>query len=165
MSMEIVIKNLSEENLDDHPCFRHTPTTARSISITKDWLRKVYLKFGPCVKVAYVDEKPVAMVQYAPMDILPHVTHPDAHKTILVHCIYIAEKRYEGKGIGKALIESLIKDLQKPHRYLKGEKFRRIEAIAGKGRPGPAAPIEFFIKLGFKAVQEFNDDVLVRLEL
>lgn len=164
--MTIVIKDLSEENFDDHPCFKYSRTTKRTIAITKDWLRKVNSKFGSCVKVAYVDNKPVAMVQYAPIDIFPHVIQPNAHKTILIHCIYIANKKYVGKGIGRKLIEALINDLRKPHLYLNGEKFEKIEAIAGKGRPGPAGPVEFFTKLGFKVVKLLDsNDALVRLQL
>jgi len=163
--MAVVIKDLSEENLDDHPCFKYCRNTEETIRITKDWLRRVYSKFGSCVKVAYVDGNPVAMIQYSPMDIFPHVTRPNAHETILIHCIYVADKKYEGKGLGRMLMGSLIKDLRRPHPYLQGGKFRRIEALAGKGRPGPAAPIEFFVKMGFKPIKEFNNDVLVRLEL
>ena len=164
--MTVVIKDLSEENLDDHPCFKYLRTTERTVAITKNWLRKVYSKFGACVKVAYIDDKPVAMIQYAPKDIFPHINQPDAHKTILIHCVYIADKKYERKGIGRRLVEALINDLRKPHPYLKGEKFEKIEALAGKGRPGPAGPVEFFVKLGFEVVKQFSKyDVLVRLHL
>ncbi len=96
--MTVVIKDLSDENLDDHPCFKYCRTTERTIAITKDWLRKVYSKFGSCVKVAYVDNKPVAMVQYAPMDIFPHIIQSNARKTIIIHCVYVADKKYAGKG-------------------------------------------------------------------
>lgn len=163
--MTVVIKDLAEENLNDHPCFKYCKTTEETIRMTKDWLRKVYSIFGSCVKVAYVDGSPVAMIQYSPMDIFPHVTRPNAHETILIHCVYVADKKHEGKGLARMLMKSLIKDLQKPHPYLQGEKFRRIEALAGKGRPGPAAPLGFFIKMGFKPVKEFKTDVLVGLEL
>jgi len=164
--MKVIIKDLSIENLDDHPCFKYVETTERTVAITKNWLRKVYSKFGSCVKVAYVNGKPVGMIQYAPKDIFPHVNRPDAHKTILIHCIYIADKKYTGKGIGRSLVEALIKDLRKPHPYLKGEKFEKIEALAGKGRPGPAGPVEFFVKLGFEVTKQFDEyDILVSLHL
>ena len=164
--MRVVIKDLSEENLDDHPCFRYLETTERTVTITKEWLRSVYSRFGPCIKVAYVDGKPVAMVQYAPRDIFPHVKDPDAHKTIIIHCIYVADKEYLKRGIGRKLIEALIDDLRKPHPYLNGERFEKIEAVAGRRRPGPAGPVEFFTKLGFKAVKDLGDyDVLVRFPL
>ena len=162
--MRVIVKDLSEKNMDDHPCFRFG--NKETITMTKEWLRKVYHKFGPCVKVAYVSDKPVAMVQYAPMDILPHVDKPDDHETIVIHCIYIADKRYKGKGIGRKLMESLIRDLKKPHPYLSGERFRKVVAVAGKSRPGPAAPVEFFLKMGFTASREISqEDVLVQLRL
>jgi len=164
--MKVIIRDLSIEKLDDHPCFKYLETTERTVAITKDWLRKVYSRFGPCVKVAYVDGNPVGMIQYAPKDIFPHVNQPDAHKTILIHCIYIADKKYMGKGIGRSLMEALIKDLRRPHPYLKGEKFKKIEALAGKGRPGPSGPMEFYVKLGFEVVKQFDEyDVLVSLRL
>jgi len=163
--MTIVIKDLSEENLDDHPCFRYFRATERTISMTKEWLRKVYSKFGSCVKVAYINNKPVGMIQYAPMDIFPHVKQPEAHKTILIHCIYVAEE-YRTKGIGKKLMKALIDDLRKPHPYLNGEKFEKIEALAGKGRPGPAGPVEFFVKMGFKVAKQLgSNDFLMKFQL
>lgn len=164
--MRVVIRDLPEEDLDDHPCFRYLRTTERTVTITKNWLRKVYSRFGPCVKVAYIDNKPVAMIQYAPKDIFPHVNQPDAHKTILIHCVYIANKKYVGKGIGRRLVEALINDLREPHPYLNGERFEKIEALAGKGRPGPAGPVEFFVKLGFKVIKNLGEyDALVRFQL
>jgi len=164
--MGVSIKDLSENSLDDHPCFKYCKTTERTVMITRDWLRKVYSKFGSCVKVAYIDNRPVAMVQYAPMDIFPHVNKPDAHKTIVIHCIFVPDEKYEGKGIAKKLMESLIQDLRKPHPYLNGGRFEKIVAVAGKGRLGPAGPAEFFYKMGFTAVKQLNeDDVLVRFQL
>lgn len=162
----VEIRDLTEDNLDDHPCFRYLRVTERAVAMTKEWLRKVYRKFGSCVKVAYVKGEPIGMVQYAPRDLFPHVDQPEAHRTIVIHCIYVPDKKHTGKGIGRSLIEALIRDLKKPHPYLDGERFKRIEAIAGKGRPGPAGPLEFFTKLGFKPVKELGRyDVLVRLDL
>lgn len=162
--MRVTIRDLSEKNLDDHPCFKFG--NEETIQMTKEWLTKVYHKFGPCVKVAYVGNNPVAMVQYAPMDIFPHVSKPDAHETIVVHCIYIADKRYKGKGIGKELMESLVRYLEKPHPYLGGGRFRKVVALAGKNRPGPAAPVEFFLKMGFTAAEQITEeDVLMQIEL
>lgn len=164
--MKAAIRNLSEENFGDHPCFRFTRVNERTVAMTKKWLKKVYSKFGPCVKVAYVDNKPVAMVQYAPMDIFPHIDKPDAHKTVVVHCVYVAKKEYGRKGIGRKLLESLIQDLRRPHPYLNGGRFERIVAIAGKGRPGPAGPAEFFYKMGFTDVEQLGEsDVLVQFQL
>ncbi len=164
--MSIVIRDISEENSDDHPCFKYCKTTERTITMTKNWLRKVFAKFGSCVKIAYVDGKPVAMVQYAPMDILPHVDGPDAHKTIIIHCIFVPDKEYAGKGIAKKLMDSVIEDLKKPHPYLNGGRFEKIVAYAGKGRSGPAGPLGFFLKMGFTPVQQIsNEDVLVQLQL
>jgi len=162
--MRVTVKDLSEKNLDDHPCFRFG--NEETIQITKEWLTKVYHNFGPCVKVAYVADKPVAMVQYAPMDIFPHVDKPDAHETIVIHCINIAEEGYMGKGIGRKLMESLIRDLKKPHLYLGGGQFRKAVALAGRNRPGPAAPVEFFLKMGFTAAEQITEeDVLMQLQL
>lgn len=162
--MRVIIRDLTEKTLDDHPCFKFG--NEETVSMTKDWLRKVYQKFGPCVKAAYVDGNPVAMVQYAPMDIFPHVDKPDAHQTIVIHCIYIADETHKGKGIGRKLTESLIHDLKKPHPYLSGGRFKRIVALAGKNRAGPAAPLGFFLKMGFTAAERIREeDVLVQLQL
>jgi GNAT superfamily N-acetyltransferase len=162
--MTIVIKDLTEANLNDHPCFRLG--SEETIKETKQWIKKVLKQFGPCVKVAYVDGEPVGMIQYAPMDILPHVKNPEAHETIIIHCTYIPNKKYQGKGIARSLIENLIQDLKKPHPYLNGQRFNKIVALAGKNRPGPAGPVEFFHKIGFKDAKQIGDeDILVEMRL
>jgi GNAT superfamily N-acetyltransferase len=162
----VEIRDLAVENLDDHPCLRYLRVTEEAARMTKNWLRKVYQRFGSCVKVAYVEGKPVGMVQYAPRDLFPHVDQPEVHWTILIHCIYLPDKKHNGRGVGRSLIEALIRDLQKPHPYLNGGRFKRIEAIAGRGRPGPAGPLGFFMKLGFKPIKDLGEyDVLVRLDL
>jgi len=162
--MKIVIKELSEKNIDDHPCFKYGNQT--TVEMTKNWLRKVYKKFGSCVKIAYVDEKPVAMVQYAPMDIFPHINKTEAHRTIVIHCIYVQDKKYRGKGIAKKLMQTLIQDLKKPHPYLNGGRFKKIIAVAGKNRPGPAGPVCFFSKMGFTVAKQLSEeDVLMQFQL
>lgn len=162
--MEVSIRDLPKDSLDDHPCFKHGGQ--RTNAMTKNWLRKVYSKFGPCVKVGYVDGEPVALIQYAPMDIFPHVDKPEGHRTIVIHCIFITNKEYMGKGMAKRLMESLLQDLRKPQPYLTGGKFDKIVALAGRGRPGPAGPLEFFLKMGFTTVRQISkNDVLVQIEL
>jgi len=162
--LKVTIKDLSDENIDDHPCFKSG--NERAVTMTKTWLTEVYTKFGPCVKVAYVNGKPVALVQYGPMDIFPHVDKPDAHETILIHCIYTVDEKYKGKGIARKLVESLVCDMKKPHRYLGGGRFKKIVALSGKKRLGPAGPVEFFRKVGFTEVRHVSEyDILVEKDL
>jgi len=163
-SMPVIIKDLTEANHNDHPCFKLG--NEETVQKTKQWIRNVLKQFGPCVKVAYVNGKPAGMVQYAPMDIFPHVKKPEAHETIIVHCIYVPDQKFQGKGIAKSLMENLIQDFKKPHPYLGNQKFKRIVALAGRNRPGPAGPVEFFHKIGFKDVEQVTDeDVLVEMKL
>ena len=164
VTLRIFVKDLTAETLDDHPCFKRSNT--ETVKMTKDWLRKVYERFGPCVKVAYVENMAVAMIQYAPMDIFPHVTNPEAHESVVVHCVYVTEKEYRGKGIARRLVESLIQDFKKPHPYLNGGRFKKIVVLAGKARPGPAGPVDFFSKVGFTVAKKITEeDVLMQIQL
>jgi N-acetylglutamate synthase-like GNAT family acetyltransferase len=100
------------------------------------------------------------------MDIFPHVVSSDAHKTILIHCIYVPDEKHKGKGIATSLMSQLIKDLRKPHQYLNGDRFEKIMVLAGKNRPGPAGPEEFFRKIGFVDVKQVTEeDVLMQMQL
>jgi len=47
-----------------------------------------------------------------------------------------------------------------------GGRFRKVVALAGKSRPGPAAPVEFFLKMGFTVAGQITEqDALVQLLL
>ena len=63
-------------------------------------------------------------------------------------------------------MENSIDDLRNPHPYLNDERFEKIEALAGKGRPGPAGPVEFLAKMGFKVVKHLgSNDLLIEFQL
>ncbi len=128
-----------------------------------DWLRRVRKAFGDCGKMVYVDGKPVGYAQYAPPRMLPlsaeYSSGPPSGDAVLISCLFIAQKEYRGRGLGKQLLQSIIEDLRK-----RGVK--AVETFARKNNPNnPSGPVEFYLKNGFKIHRDDPEYPLMRLEL
>jgi GNAT superfamily N-acetyltransferase len=128
-----------------------------------NWLRRVRKAFGECGKIVYVDGKPVGYAQYAPPGMLPlsaeYSSGPPSGDAVLISCLFIAQKEYRGRGLGKQLLQSIIEDLRK-----RGVK--AVETFARKNNPNnPSGPVEFYLKNGFKIHRDDPEYPLMRLEL
>jgi len=78
---------------------------------------------------------------------------------VLISCLFIAQKEYRGRGLGKQLLQSIIEDLRK-----RGVK--AVETFARKNNPNnPSGPVEFYLKNGFKIHRDDPEYPLMRLEL
>lgn len=150
------------------------------------WYRRILAVFGPCVKVASVDgERVVGMIWFLPVDLMvkefefekmPYHLFRDIpvwelvpvhrhHDTLVIYCVFVPDKSYEGKGIGRMLVQSTIDQFRKPHSYLGGGSFSQIFVLAGRNRPGPAGPEQFFSRFGFQPVAVFGDQDSVVMKL
>lgn len=182
MCVEIV--SLTEENLveapewDEHPfsckyciywefpeeCVEPSREDREKMLAKKiNWLRSVRNMFGDCGKLVYVDGKPVGYAQYAPPKKLPlsaeYPAGPPSGDAVLISCLFIAEKEYRRRGLGKQLLQSIIEDLRK-----RGVK--AVETFARRNNPNnPSGPMEFYLKNGFRVLRDDPGFPLMRLEL
>ena len=121
------------------------------------WVSRVLLEWGSCGRVAYVDGVPVGYVLYAPPVFLPgsdaFPTAPVSEDAVLLATAWIADD-YAGGGLGRVLMQTVVKDL------LKRGDIRALEAFGdsrGPGR-GPVAavpggcvlPADYLLAVGFK---------------
>ncbi|MBO3797907.1 MAG: GNAT family N-acetyltransferase [Thermoproteota archaeon] len=182
--MRVEIVSLTEENLIQAPEWGEHPFSCKyciywespkecvdpskeireeTLAKKLNWLRSVRTMFGECGKLLYVDGKPVGYAQYAPPETLPlsaeYSAGPPSRDAVLISCLFIAEKEYRGRGLGKLLLESIIEDLRK-------RGFKAVETFARRNNPNnPSGPVEFYLKNGFRVLREDPEFPLMRLEL
>jgi GNAT superfamily N-acetyltransferase len=129
----------------------------------KKWFDRVEKEFNGCIKIAYLNDAAIGFMQFAPARFFPRVKEyaagPPSEDTIFIACLYIAKKEERGKGFGTAMLKDLIAELKK-------RRFKAIETLARKSSAeNPSGPLEFYLKHGFKIIDEKDDFPLVRLEL
>lgn len=129
----------------------------------REWFNKVIREFGNCGFVAYLSGFPIGFIQYAPAKFFPRVgeytSGPPSEDSVFLACLYIANKKEHGKGLGTAMLENLIAELR-------GRGFKAVETFARKSsQNNPSGPLELYLKHGFKIKTDRNDFPLVRLEL
>ncbi|MEO0124455.1 MAG: GNAT family N-acetyltransferase [candidate division WOR-3 bacterium] len=149
---EIIIKDVSLENILDL-CLvcvpqdkRDDPDWQKGIDEKKIWALDMLKKWGVIGKVGYIDGVPAGMIQYRPS--------PD-EEVVWIDCIYIHEKKYWRKGIGKNLLSSLIEDMKKPQKWFNDRPAQALVVSPFPGHSeGQLSAKEFFTKYGFKRVGE-----------
>ena len=147
------IDDLTEENLDD--VFRvcsynrlDDPLQMEGIELKRKWLREIIEEHATCTKIAYLDEKPVAQVLYYPERIAPFLAHP-REGVVVLHCCYNPFKEAQGKGVGSALLQSLIRECREGLPILGGAPCTFL--VAQPFTTGVGVPLgEFYEKNGFK---------------
>ena len=127
------------------------------------WVSAVLLEWGSCGVVAYVEEKPVGYVLYAPPEMVPRAASfptspvsPDA--VLLVTSAVTAEQ--QGNGIGRALVQAAAKDLIQ-------RGVRAIEAFGDAQwvRPACVLPSAYLSGLGFQIIRPHHHWPRLRLDL
>jgi ribosomal protein S18 acetylase RimI-like enzyme len=130
------------------------------------WFITTLKTFGSCGKIVFANDKQIGYAQYAPSNLLPQVQSYQSKRigkiedgTVFLSCLYINEKQFRGKGIGKLLLENIMTEL-------KNRGFKAIETFARKETSNnPSGPLEFYSKKGFKQKETINSEyILVRLE-
>lgn len=121
-----MVRDVTEDNLDD--AFRvcsngrlGDPLQMQGIKLRQQWIRRMLAATGPCVKVAYLDDRPVAQLMFYPETSVPYLPHPRAG-VLLLRCVYNPFKEAQGKGASTALIKNLIEDCKRGPICLSGGK-------------------------------------------
>jgi len=159
MQEKIRIENLQDSNVEDLICVCSSkrlsdPIHQEGVKLKRQWLREMLRKCGPCAKIAYYNNKPVAQILYYPEE--ADVTRAFRRENVLViNCIYNPTEEAQKLGIGTRLLQSLIQDAEQRKTCLGSRpcKFILAKAFnAGEFLPMP----EFYKKNGFLTTPNGN---------
>lgn len=90
ITIDDVFKVCSHGRLND-------PLQKKGIELRRRWLTNMLSDYGPCVKIAYLDERPVAQIMYYPEDAAPFITMPRPG-VVLLRCVYNPFPEAQGKA-------------------------------------------------------------------
>ncbi len=120
----VSVRDVAEENIED--VFRvcssgllNDPLQKEGMGMRRMWLRDMIRGYGSCVKIAYLDGKPVAHLMFYPEEAVPYLPSP-RRGVVLLKCVYNPFEEARGKGASTALIRNLIEECRGSPRYLKG---------------------------------------------
>lgn len=137
------------------------------------WVSQVLLEWGSCGRVAYVDGDPAGYVLYAPPAFLPGAhtfpTAPASEDAVLLATAMVYPD-YAGAGLGRALMQAVVKDL------VKRGGIRALEAFGDARRPvvkehaqasygGCVLPADYLLAVGFKTQRAHPRYPRMRLDL
>jgi GNAT superfamily N-acetyltransferase len=126
--------------------------------------------------VAYVDDDPAGYVLYAPATYLPGAdafpTAPVSEDAVLLATAMVYPE-YAGSGLGRVLMQTVVKDLVKRGGIRAVEAFGDTRAAprASKGDPPPVTygtcvlPADYLLRVGFKTHRPHPRYPRMRLEL
>jgi GNAT superfamily N-acetyltransferase len=139
------------------------------------WVSRALLEWGSCGRVAYVDGDPAGYVLYAPAVYFPgadaFATAPVSEDAVLLATAMVYPE-YAGSGLGRVLMQTVVKDL------VKRGGIRALEAIGDTRAPdkrtwgrlddgygGCVLPAEYLLRVGFKTHRAHPRYPRMRLEL
>ena len=127
------------------------------------WIDAVTIEFGNCALVACLAGRAVGFVFYAPASVVPRTreyrSRGPSDDAIFVACLYVADEKHRGEGLGSAMLKELENDLRK-------RGHRAIETFARRSSANnPSGPLAFYVKHGFRILKDDKDFPLVRREL
>jgi len=126
----------------------HNPPSQflEGIEHKRKWLRKMLEENGEVGKIAYRNDVPVGFLEYVPGEQAP-LGISENERFVFVDCYYV-RRPHQRKGIGRALLEELIKDFSKTHEWFDGQPADSIKLLAFENIDWKNA--EPFHKMGFK---------------
>jgi len=155
------------------PVRRQRAADAGSVCEEKEaWVSQVLLEWGSCGRVAYVDNDPAGYVLYAPPTYLPGAdafpTAPVSEDAVLLATAMV-HPEYAGSGLGRVLMQTVVKDL------VKRGGIRALEAFGDTRAPGRTErdstygdhvlPADYLLRVGFKTHRQHARYPRMRIEL
>ncbi len=137
------------------------------------WVSRVLLEWGSCGRVAYVDGEPAGFVLYAPASYFPGAdafpTSPVSEDAVLLATAMVYPD-YAGGGLGRVLMQTVVKDL------VKRGGIRALEAFGDHRAPSKSdadpttygdcvLPADYLLRVGFKTHRAHARYPRMRLEL
>jgi GNAT superfamily N-acetyltransferase len=129
---------------------RDMPSFVKGAEVKRRWAEKCFEMFGGIAKMAYVDSKHVGLIQYQPK--------PE-ERLLEITCIFVPDTQNQRRGVGKALLNALIKDMEKPKPYFDNKPPLALVTWAF-GIPGYYPQNMFYLKMGFKKAVESDPNLL-----
>jgi GNAT superfamily N-acetyltransferase len=120
------------------------PLFIKGVNVKKKWATQILKKHGSIAKLAYLDSKPVGLIQYQP--------NPE-EMLVEIACIFVPEKESLRKGIGESLLKALMEEMKKPQPAFNNNVPLAFVTWAFQV-PGWYPQHEFYQKMGFKKVKE-----------
>ena len=140
----------------------------------ESWVSRVLLEWGSCGRVAYVDDDPAGYVLYAPPMFLPGAdafpTAPVSEDAVLLATAMVYPE-YAGSGLGRMLMQAVVKDLVKRGGIRALEAFgdtrapSRAEHLRSGAYGGCVLPQSYLLRVGFKTHRAHLRYPRMRLEL
>jgi len=153
------------------PVSRHRlPDHESALAEKEAWVSRVLLDWGSCGRVVYVDDRPAGFVIYAPPAYLEGTaslpTAPASDDAVQLAPAQVFEE-YAGAGLGRLLMQEMVKDL------VQRGGIRAVEAFGSTGARSRRAtadhdcllPVEFLQRVGFKTHRAHPRSPRMRLEL
>ena len=128
------------------------------------WVSELLREWGSCGRVLVVDQVPLAAVLYAPPALVPGAGSvppaPASPDAVLVTDIWV-HPRHRRRGLGRVLVQATARDL-----VVRGG-IRAVEAFAaaGPGAPACTAPVDFWLRTGFRTHRAHPVVPRVRMDL
>lgn len=129
-----------------------------------DWVSDLLREWGSCGRVVLGERAPLAVVLYAPPALCPGSgavpTAPASPDAVLVTDIWV-DPAHRGRGLGRLLVQGMARDL-----VVRGG-VRAVEAFArgGAGAPACTAPVDFWLRTGFRTRRAHPTVPRVRMDL
>ncbi|HIH87794.1 TPA: GNAT family N-acetyltransferase [Candidatus Bathyarchaeota archaeon] len=148
----VSVRDVTEANIEDVfrvcSCGRlEDPIQKEGIEIRRHWLREMIQEYGTCVKIAYLEGKPVAHLMFYPEEAVPFLSST-REGVVLLRCVYNPFEEARGKGASTALVSSLIEDCRGSPKFLKGVECSFI--VSEPFNTGEGTPMEkFYASSGF----------------
>ena len=122
------IEDVSEENLEDvfkacswNRAFapKDDPILEKGREIKIRWLLDMLEKHGPCTKIAYLQERPVAQILFYPEETIPF-NHDPRRDALHLQCIFNPFPEAQRKGVAHALMKELMEECKSGLRCMGG---------------------------------------------
>ncbi len=137
----------------------------------EDWVSTVLLEWGSCGRVAYVDGDPAGYVLYAPPSYLPGAdvfpSAPASEDAVLLATAMVFPE-YAGSGLGRMLMQAVVKDLVKRGGIRALEAFGDARAPAAGQEQGYGRcvlPADYLLGVGFRTQRPHPRYPRMRMEL
>ncbi len=136
------------------------------------WVSRVLLEWGSCGRIAYVDGDPAGFVVYAPPSYLPGAdvfpTAPAGEDAVLLATAMVYPE-YAGQGLGRVLMQTVVKDLVKRGGIRALEAFGDNRAPAGPGEEAGygqcVLPTDYLLAVGFRTLRPHPRYPRLRMDL